>query len=103
MNGGCSDDGFDYFLGWLVARGKKHYEAALANPEAAASGVSPDDEPFENEMFWYLARQAYEAKTGKEGSYGAVEPDVQRTLQGELFDEDTVDELHPKLAKRFNG
>jgi hypothetical protein len=22
MNGGCSDDGFDYFLGWLVSEGR---------------------------------------------------------------------------------
>ena len=49
MNGGCSDDGFDYFIGWLIMKGKKHYEAALAKPEDAAKGVSPDDEPFENE------------------------------------------------------
>src|SRR4249919_4157680 len=38
MNGGCSDDGFDYFCGWLVSRGKAHYLAALANPESAADG-----------------------------------------------------------------
>jgi hypothetical protein len=103
MNGGCSDDGFDYFLGWLVGRGKKHYEAALANPEEAARGVSADDEPFENEAFWYVARRAYEAKTGKEGTYDAVAPNVTRTLKGKLFDEDTVYDLHPKLAKRFSG
>ncbi len=42
MNGGWSDDGFDYFLGWLVLRGKQAYEAALANPEDVAKGVSPD-------------------------------------------------------------
>jgi hypothetical protein len=23
MNGGCSDDGFDYFLGWLVGQGRE--------------------------------------------------------------------------------
>jgi len=103
MNGGCSDDGFDYFLGWLVGRGKARYEAALAHPVDAARDVSPDDAPFENEAFWYVARRAYEAKTGKEGSYDAVAPNVTRTLQGELFDEDTVHELHPELAKRFEG
>ncbi|HEY1811236.1 MAG TPA: DUF4240 domain-containing protein [Kofleriaceae bacterium] len=102
MNGGCSDDGFDYFLGWLVLRGKQAYEAALANPEHAAKGVSPDDEPFENEAVWYAARTAYEKKAG-EGAFEAKATRVERTLQGEMFDEDTVDERYPKLARRFGG
>ena len=102
MNGGCSDDGFDYFLGWLVLRGKSAYEAALAHPEDAAKGVSPDDEPFENEAVWYAARTAYEQKAG-EGSFDAAAQRVERSLQGEMFDEDTIDERYPKLARRFGG
>jgi hypothetical protein len=103
MNGGCSDDGFDYFIGWLIGMGKKHYEAALANPEASANGVDPDDGEFENEAVYYVASQAYEAKTGKTDYYETIAPKVERELVGELFDEDTVDELYPKLAKRFGG
>ncbi|HEY3804130.1 MAG TPA: DUF4240 domain-containing protein [Kofleriaceae bacterium] len=102
MNGGCSDDGFDYFLGWLVLRGKEAYEAALANPEHAAKGVSPDDGPFENEAVWYAARTAYEEKAG-EGTFDAKATRVVRSLKGEMFDEDTVDERYPKLARRFGG
>jgi len=52
MNGGCSDDGFDYFLGWLVSQGKQRYLAALADPRAAAEGVDADDRPFECEEMW---------------------------------------------------
>ncbi len=102
MNGGCSDDGFDYFCGWLVGKGRKHYEAALANPEDAAKDVSPEDEPFENEMLWYVAANAWQDKTGQ-ADYDSVAPDVTRTLIGEPFDEDTVSEKHPKLAKKFGG
>lgn len=32
INGGCSDDGFDYFRAWLIGRGQVAYEAALASP-----------------------------------------------------------------------
>jgi hypothetical protein len=104
MNGGCSDDGFDYFCGWLVGKGKKHYEAALANPEDAAKGVSPDDEPFENEGFWYVAANAWQEKTGKDdAAYEKAATQVTRELIGELFDEDTVSESYPKLAKKFGG
>ena len=104
MNGGCSDDGFDYFIGWLIARGRKHYEAALAKPEAAADGVDPDDEPFENEMIWYVASNAWAAKTGKpKDDYYEIAPNVSRTLKGRDFDEDTVFDDHPTLAKKFDG
>ncbi|KJY36516.1 DUF4240 domain-containing protein, partial [Streptomyces sp. NRRL S-495] len=26
INGGCSDDGFDYFRGWLIAQGRGTFE-----------------------------------------------------------------------------
>ena len=104
MNGGCSDDGFDYFLGWLICQGKKRYQAALANPEAAATGISPDDEPFENEVVYWGPATAWGAKTGRpRDDYYQIAPGVTRTLQGELFDEDSVFEQHPKLAKKFGG
>ena len=104
MNGGCSDDGFDYFLGWLILKGRKHYEAALANPEDAAKGVSPDDEPFENEVVYWGPSRAWAAKTGKPSDdYYTIAPSVPRSLQGELFDEETIHEDYPKLAKKFGG
>ena len=103
MNGGCSDDGFDYFIGWLIGKGQKHYEAALASPPAAARGVDPDDEPFENETIWYVASKAYLAKTGKEDYEQTLAPSIPRTLIGEPFDEETVGDLYPKLAEKFGG
>lgn len=104
MNGGCSDDGFDYFCGWLVGKGKEHYEAALKKPEDAAKGVNPDDEPFENEGFWYVAANAWQEKAGKDdAAYEKAATHVTRELIGEGFDEDTVSEKYPKLAKKFGG
>ncbi|MDB4928189.1 MAG: hypothetical protein JWM10_673 [Myxococcaceae bacterium] len=101
MNGGCSDDGFDYFVAWLVSRGRDRYEAALASPEAAAKGVSPDDEPYEFEALWYLASRAYAAITGRDDYEAGVAPAVTRTLIGVLPEEDAIVARHPKLAKRF--
>lgn len=104
MNGGCSDDGFDYFLGWLICKGRAHYEAALAKPENAAKRVNPDDEPFENEVVYYGPSRAWAAKTGKPiDDYYEVAPSVPRTLQGAMFDEETVYDDHPALAKKFGG
>ncbi|WP_255255272.1 DUF4240 domain-containing protein [Bacillus pseudomycoides] len=35
--GGCSDDLFDYFRGWLIACGKEMFESVLQNPENLAN------------------------------------------------------------------
>ncbi len=31
--GGCSDDGFEYFRGWVISRGKAVFQAALEDPD----------------------------------------------------------------------
>ncbi|WP_316741602.1 DUF4240 domain-containing protein [Streptomyces sp. MK7] len=36
VNGGCSDAGFDYFRGWLIARGREAFERVVADPDALA-------------------------------------------------------------------
>lgn len=36
INGGCSDDGFDYFRGWLLTQGREAFEAAVADPDTLA-------------------------------------------------------------------
>ncbi|MEU1183133.1 DUF4240 domain-containing protein [Streptomyces sp. NPDC005820] len=36
INGGCSDDGFDYFRGWLIAQGREAFEGIVADPDALA-------------------------------------------------------------------
>ena len=36
INGGCSDDGFDYFRGWLLGQGQAIWQAALADPDSLA-------------------------------------------------------------------
>ncbi|MBB5927025.1 DUF4240 domain-containing protein [Streptomyces echinatus] len=36
INGGCSDDGFDYFRGWLIAQGRETFERVVADPDALA-------------------------------------------------------------------
>jgi hypothetical protein len=35
--GGCGDDKFDYFRGWLIAQGRQAFEAALEDPDSMAT------------------------------------------------------------------
>jgi hypothetical protein len=72
INGGCSDDGFDYFRGWLLGQGQAVWQAALAAPDSLADhpeirGHRPDQEPvyLQCEDFLGVAYQAYEVLTGQ--------------------------------------
>lgn len=40
INGGASDDGFEYFRGWLIAQGREAFERALADADSLAE--NPD-------------------------------------------------------------
>jgi hypothetical protein len=98
INGGCSDDGFEYFRGWLIARGRKRFEAALRGAERAADGVEPG-EICECESIAYAAREVYERKTGEP----MPETAVMRTARpsGKDWDEADLWTLYPRLKKRF--
>jgi Protein of unknown function (DUF4240) len=98
INGGCSDDGFEYFRGWLIAQGQDYFEAALKNPEDAAAGVSEGGD-VECESILYVANQAYEEKTGSKMQLTNIR--YPSEPKGQSWDEDKVEELYPKLAQRF--
>jgi hypothetical protein len=73
INGGCSDDGFDYFRGWLLGQGQVTWQAALADPDSLASHpqlrARMPQVPFDDlwcEDIWAVADRAYQALTGQE-------------------------------------
>lgn len=65
MNGGCSDDGFEYFRNWIISRGKDTYYKAKENPDSLISEFL-EGEDYDYESFWYVALTAFENKTGKD-------------------------------------
>jgi hypothetical protein len=101
IGGGCSDDGFADFRGWLISRGRKVYEAALASPESLADVVD-DDEETQVEGFQYVASQAWAGVTGEdEEDFPEHDIEHRETPIGVEWGEDELDELYPKLTKRF--
>ena len=99
INGGCSDDGFDYFRGWLILQGRTVFERTLADPDSLAD--LPDlEEEVECEEILYVARAAYEDATGNEIPSVPINlPDL-----GEGWDFDDDDEMqgrYPKLFAKF--
>ena len=103
INSGCSDgysaENFEYFRGWLIARGKAVYETALFDPDALAEYINPGEESFEFESILYVAHYVYEVKTGREIPLSATdEPDQsdEEWEPGELASE------YPRLTEKFN-
>ena len=96
INGGCSDDGFDYFQGWLIAQGKSIFQDACSDPETLLDNV--DSQGVELESILYVAQEAYERKTGQ-----ALPLHRQsiRELNTPLWDEETKYAMYPRLAERF--
>lgn len=93
LNGGCSDDGFDYFRMWLISEGQEHFEKALEDPDSLAEFATPE---VELEEYSYVAREVYEEKTGEEEM-----PDYERMpyeLKGDEWKEEELEEMFPEIA-----
>jgi hypothetical protein len=70
INGGCSDDGFEYFRGWLVTQGREVFERTLADPDTLAEhpqvrAAAVEREEFECERTLGIAYDAYQRATGE--------------------------------------
>ena len=107
VNGGCSDDGFDYFRGWLIARGRAFFEMVMQAPERVGEGVAPgaehDDFARECESILCAAKSAYESKTGQEIPFAAFTTHLGTEPQGEPWEEDDLERLYPELTRCFFG
>ncbi|WP_409240330.1 DUF4240 domain-containing protein [Streptomyces sp. PA5.6] len=102
INGGCSDDGFDYFRGWLIMQGSTVFEQALADPDTLADNpavrdAAPEGYELECEDALSIAWNAHLAATGHE-----IPATVSIAQYPELdaawdFDFDDSDELARRL------
>jgi hypothetical protein len=105
LGGGCSDDSFLDFRGWLISRGERVYEEALRDSETLAQVVDAEDgDECKYEGFQYVAREAWQNKTRKRpGDFPASEVKQAREPAGEPWSEDGDDlKLRfPKLWRKF--
>jgi hypothetical protein len=109
MNGGCSDDGFEYFRNWVVSRGRNVYYAAKENPDSLISQAHSGTDEFEFESFWYVALEAFKNKTGQD-LYDYIDDDNFKTKEGDYpqfefnwSEEDTesMRRICPRLFEKF--
>ena len=65
--GGCSDDAFHYFKGWLIGQGRDVFEQVLGEPESIGDYIregAEEEVVFDGEPLNYAAAKAYEQAAG---------------------------------------
>ena len=112
--GGCGDDTFSDFRGWLIAQGRQRFEGALVDPDSLAdleSFAGDDDLPL---LFYFgsVAPDAFAKRTtGDPDDCEANDrfhelcalPDYPPLKRPELIDisDEQAKAMFPKLAARF--
>lgn len=104
LNGGCSDDGFDYFRAWLIGRGQAAYDAALVNPDSLAEVT--DDDFAEQEDLLQITMGIWLKRKNKTWGDDTPFPHIpQPDLIGDLADwdedEEKLEKLYPRLFAKF--
>lgn len=94
LNGGCSDDAFEYFRSWLIGQGKNKFYWTLKHPRLLfLVGVKEMLENYEG--LAYCAYQAYLNKTGRDIPQ---RDDIQYADAGQVFKEGEAFLRYPELA-----
>lgn len=100
INNGCSDDFFDYFVGWLISRGRLLFTRFLESPEDAGLEIQLGTE-CQCEEIRYVAEVAFEGVGGDpDDLYDQVQP-LTTEMIGSQWNELEVYGLYPRLAKKF--
>jgi hypothetical protein len=98
INGGCSDDCFSDFRGWLIGQGKEIFENAVSNIETLAELNETNEGDWEG--LSYIPTDAYERKTGDDMPNGIRE---NFEITGKEWNEegDDLKNKFPKLWAKF--
>ena len=116
INGGCSDDGFDYFRGWLIAQGKTVFLNALRDPDSLVELKAEMGEAECEDMlivatraFWkkHNLKDAFHEYDNECSAY-PLTPDEQETIKAEIVyaeetsidwsnDEELLKDIVPRL------
>lgn len=109
INGGCSDDGFDYFRGWLIIQGEEVFARVIADPEALADlpvvrAAAAEQEELECEDALTIAAQAHRIATGEQlpaDDYKILAPDLDPAWDFDFDDSEEMTRRLPRLAALY--
>lgn len=98
INGGCSDDCFSDFRGWLIGQGKSIFENAIQNIETLSELNETNDGDWEG--LSYIPTDIYEKKTGKAMPQG-IQENIEITGEEWEENENDLKNRFPKLYMKF--
>ena len=107
INGGCSDDCFDYFRAWLIGRGQAAYEAALVSPDSLADVAEEEDCAEQEELLSiaigiWLKRHKTDWDDLEKGSPFPCTPNSDPgSAEWDEEDEESLARLYPRLYEKF--
>ena len=102
INGGCSEDGFDNFRGWLIANGRDVVARAVREPDSLADlpavrAAASTGAVFEAEEVLGIAEAAHREATGDE--LPPSETPRTRPDPAMLWDFDNEEEMQKRLPR----
>jgi hypothetical protein len=103
INGGCSDDGFDYFRAWLIGRGQAAYEAAFINPDSLAD-VAEDDCAEQEELLSIaigIWLKRYKKDWGDDTPFPSTPNSDPGPAEWDPENEESLARLYPRLFAKF--
>ncbi|MGW7382798.1 DUF4240 domain-containing protein [Streptomyces sp. NPDC054794] len=106
VNGGCSDDGFDYFRGWLITQGRTTFERVVADADQLAElpvvrAAAAEFLELECEETLGIAWNAYRTATGTElpgGSFTINYPALDAAWNFDFEDHGRIAAQLPRIA-----
>lgn len=109
INGGCSDDGFDYFRGWLITQGRETFERIIADPDALAGlpavrAFAADGLDIWCEEALSIAWTAHQTATGEElpnDGFSIRLPDLDPDWNFDFDDREEMSRRLPRLTKLY--
>ena len=115
LNNGCSDDGFDYYINWLISEGKQKYYDLQENPEKIVEKYNSRDEiNGYSEDFGLIETIAFEKKHSESIDYQLDFDNIYNKFQSDLNifefteiefnwkDENDLKQLFPKFYSKFS-
>jgi hypothetical protein len=96
IDGGCGNDGFDYFRGWLIAQGEEVFRMVMARPGWLGPYVQWQDCAACCEAMLNVSYNAYQRRTGSR-DFREDRAAVHRDLKGALLCEDELRRRFPEV------
>ncbi|UUU22121.1 DUF4240 domain-containing protein [Streptomyces sp. DSM 40750] len=108
INGGCSDDGFDYFRGWLILQGREVFERVVADPDSLAElpvvqEAAEEWLPVECEDTLGIAWDAHRTATGEDmpDGFSIRYPELDPSWNYDFEDWERTGRRLPRLAALY--